>query len=82
MELTDRIISRAASRAAGREGAGSYGHRARVPGCASGLLRFDDVRHWLRAAPILVGYLFQRLLGQLSSLNRDLAARSMIFVLL
>jgi hypothetical protein len=46
------------------------------------LLRFDDVRHWLRAAPILVGYLFLRLLGQPSSLNRDLAGRSMILVLL
>jgi hypothetical protein len=81
MELTDRIIPRAASRAAGWESRRSYGRRARVPGCASGLLRFDDV-HWLPAAPMLVGYLFPRLLGQPSSLNRDLAARSMIFVLL
>ncbi len=28
------------------------------------LLRYDDERHWLRAAPALVGHLFPRLLGQ------------------
>jgi hypothetical protein len=28
------------------------------------LLRFDDERHWLRAAPRLVGHLFPRLLAQ------------------
>jgi hypothetical protein len=28
------------------------------------LLRYDDERHWLRAAPRLVGHLFPRLLGQ------------------
>jgi hypothetical protein len=28
------------------------------------LLRFDDERHWLRAAPSRVGHLFPRLLGQ------------------
>ena len=28
------------------------------------LLRFDDERHWLRAAPRPVGHLFPRLLGQ------------------
>ena len=28
------------------------------------LLRFDDERHWLRAAPRLIGHLFPRLLGQ------------------
>jgi hypothetical protein len=28
------------------------------------LLRYDDERHWLRAAPGLVGHLFPRLLGQ------------------
>lgn len=28
------------------------------------LLRFDDERHWLRAAPARVGHLFPRLLGQ------------------
>ena len=28
------------------------------------LLRYDDERHWLRAAPARVGHLFPRLLGQ------------------
>ena len=28
------------------------------------LLRYDDERHWLRAAPKLIGHLFPRLLGQ------------------
>jgi hypothetical protein len=28
------------------------------------LLRFDDERHWLRAAPRRIGHLFPRLLGQ------------------
>ena len=28
------------------------------------LLRYDDERHWLRAAPRLVGHLFPRLLAQ------------------
>jgi hypothetical protein len=28
------------------------------------LLRCDDERHWLRAAPKLIGHLFPRLLGQ------------------
>ena len=28
------------------------------------LLRYDDERHWLRAAPRLIGHLFPRLLGQ------------------
>jgi hypothetical protein len=31
------------------------------------LLRFDDERHWLRAAPSRVGHLFPRLLGQAST---------------
>ena len=28
------------------------------------VLRYDDERHWLRAAPTLAGHLFPRLLGQ------------------
>ncbi len=42
------------------------------------LLRFDDERHWLRAAPRLVGHLFPRLLAQ-SEYNQRLknAARLM-----
>ena len=37
------------------------------------LLRFDDERHWLRAAPRLVGHLFPRLLRQ-SEYNARLKA--------
>jgi hypothetical protein len=65
VELTDRII-------------GSCGLARRGPGkppevtdaelvclaVAQVLLRFDDERHWLRAAPKLVGHLFPRLLRQ------------------
>jgi hypothetical protein len=31
------------------------------------LLRYDDERHWLRAAPGRVGHLFPRLLSQAST---------------
>jgi Transposase DDE domain len=65
VELTDRIIP---SCGFGRRGPG------RPPEVtdaelvclvvAQVLLRFDDERHWLRAAPGLVGGLFPRLLGQ------------------
>jgi hypothetical protein len=65
VELTDRIID-------------SCGLARRGPGkppevtdaelvclaVAQVLLRFDDERHWLRAAPKLVGHLFPRLLRQ------------------
>ena len=65
MELTDRIIP---SRGFTRCGPGG---RPQVTGAelvciavAQVLLRFDDERHWLRAAPKLIGHLFPRLLGQ------------------
>ncbi len=65
VELTDRIIP-------------SCGFIRRGPGkppevtdaelvclaVAQVLLRYDDERHWLRAAPRLVGHLFPRLLRQ------------------
>ncbi len=65
VELADRIIP-------------SRGFARRGPGrpllitdaelvCLAGaqvLLRHDDERHWLRAAPKLVGHLFPRLLGE------------------
>ena len=38
------------------------------------LLRFDDERHWLRAAPKLVGHLFPRLLRQSEYNDRVKAA--------
>lgn len=65
VELTDRIIP---SRGTPRRGPG------RPPvvsdaelvclAVAQVLLRCDDERHWLRAAPARVGHLFPRLLGQ------------------
>ena len=74
VELTDRIID-------------SCGLARRGPGkppevtdaelvclaVAQVLLRFDDERHWLRAAPKLVGHLFPRLLRQ-SEYNERLKA--------
>ena len=65
VELVDRIIP---ARGQGRRGPG------RPPvvtdaelvclAVAQVLLRYDDERHWLRAAPNRVGHLFPRLLGQ------------------
>ena len=65
VELTDAIIP---SLGPGRRGPG------RPPvvtdaelvclAVAQVLLRYDDERHWLRAAPARVGHLFPRLLGQ------------------
>jgi hypothetical protein len=74
VELTDRIIP-------------FIGQGGRGPGrppevtdaelvclaVAQVLLRFDDERHWLRAAPKLVGHLFPRLLRQ-SEYNQRLRA--------
>lgn len=74
VELTDRIIP-------------SLGTRRRGPGrpqevtdaelvclaVAQVLLRYDDERHWLRAAPSRVGHLFPRLLCQ-SEYNMRLRA--------
>jgi len=76
VELTDRIIP-------------SLGPARRGPGrpaevtdaelvclaLAQVLLRYDDERHWLRAAPARVGHLFPRLLGQ-SEYNQRLKAAS------
>jgi hypothetical protein len=65
VELTDRVIP-----------AGGFGRRGpgRPPevtdaelvclAVAQVLLRYNDERHWLRAAPGRVGHLFPRLLGQ------------------
>jgi hypothetical protein len=65
VELTDRIIP-----ALGFTRSGP-GQRPEVTDAelvclavAQVLLRFDDERHWLRAAPRQVGHLFPRLLGQ------------------
>jgi hypothetical protein len=65
VELTDRIIP---SRGMPH---GGPGRRSEVTAAelvclavAQVLLRYDDERHWLRAAPARVGHLFPRLLRQ------------------
>ena len=77
VELTDRIIP-------------SGGFTRRGPGkppevtdaelvclaVAQVLLRFDDERHWLRAAAKQVGHLFPRLLGQSEYNDRVKGARA------
>jgi len=65
VELTDRIIPSLG---------GPRGRLGRPPevtdaelvclAVAQVLLRHDDERHWLRAAPARIGHLFPRLLGQ------------------
>ena len=65
VELTDRIIP---SRGLARRGPGRPPEVTDAElvclAVAQVLLRFDDERHWLRAAPGQVGHLFPRLLGQ------------------
>jgi hypothetical protein len=65
VELTDRIIP---SRGLARRGPGRPPEVTDAElvclAVAQVLLRFDDERHWLRAAPGLVGHLFPRLLRQ------------------
>lgn len=65
VELTDRIIP---TRPAPRRGPGRpvvvTDAELVCLAVAQVLLRFNDERHWLRAAPSRVGHLFPRLLGQ------------------
>ncbi len=65
VELTDRIIPLLGL---GRRGPGGPPEVTDAElaclAVAQVLLRFDDERHWLRAAPRLVGHLFPRLLRQ------------------
>jgi DDE family transposase len=65
VELTDQIIPAARS---GRRGPGRpvavTDAELICLAVAQVLLRYDDERHWLRAAPDRVGHLFPRLLGQ------------------
>ena len=65
VELTDRIIP---LREPGRRGPGRppdvTDAELACLAAAQVLLRCDDERHWLRAAPRLVGHLFPRLLAQ------------------
>jgi len=65
VELTDRIIP---SLGLGRRGPGKPPEVTDAElvclAVAQVLLRYDDERHWLRAAPTRVGHLFPRLLRQ------------------
>ena len=65
VELTDRIIP---SLGIGRSGPGRPPQVTNAElvclAVAQVLLRYDDERHWLRAAPARVGHLFPRLLRQ------------------
>ena len=74
VELTDRIIP---SLGLARRGPGKPPEVSDAElvclAVAQVLLRFDDERHWLRAAPRLVGHLFSRLLRQ-SEYNQRLKA--------
>jgi hypothetical protein len=65
VELTDRVIP---ARGQGRRGPGRPLQVSDAElvclAVAQVLLRYNDERHWLRAAPTRVGHLFPRLLGQ------------------
>ena len=65
VELTDRIIPSPgpARRGPGRPATVTDAELVCLA-LAQVLLRYDDERHWLRAAPARVGHLFPRLLGQ------------------
>jgi hypothetical protein len=76
VELTDRIIP---SLGLGRSGPAKPPEVTDAElaclAVAQVLLRYDDERHWLRAAPARLGHLFPRLLGQ-SEYNQPLKERS------
>ena len=74
VELTDRIILQRgfAGRGPGQPPEVTDAELVCIA-VAQVLLRYDDERHWLRAAPKLIGYLFPRLLGQ-SEYNTRLKA--------
>src|SRR6266702_388148 len=65
VELTDRIIPSAGTRRSGPGKPPEVSDAELVClAVAQVLLRYDDERHWLRAARSRVGHLFPRLLGQ------------------
>jgi hypothetical protein len=66
VELTDRLIPSRPPRTRPGPGHPKDVTDAEVVclAVAQVLLRYDDERHWLRAAPALVGHLFPRLLSQ------------------
>src|SRR3989440_8001771 len=77
VELTDRILP-CLGLGLGRRGPGGPPEvndaELACLAVAQVLLRFDDERHWLRAAPRLVGHLFPRLLRQSEYSDRVRAA--------
>jgi hypothetical protein len=75
VELTDRIVPfRAPRRPGPGRPAGVTDAELVCLAVAQVLLRYDDERHWLRAAPARVGHLFPRLLGQSEYNDRVRAA--------
>jgi hypothetical protein len=79
VELTDRIIPsrKAGSRRLGRPLEVTDAELVCLA-AAQVLLRYDDERHWLRAAPARVGHLFPRLLGQSEYNGRIKAVASLM----
>ncbi len=79
VELTDRIIP---SLGLARSGPGRPPEVTDAElaclAVAQVLLRFDDERHWLRAAPARIGHLFPRLLGQSEYNDRLKAAAALM----
>jgi hypothetical protein len=79
VELTDRIIP---ARGLARRGPGGPPEVTDAElvclAVAQVLLRFDDERHWLRAAPKLIGHLFPRLLRQSEYNDRVKAAAALM----
>jgi Transposase DDE domain len=75
VELTDQIIPSLGFRRSGPGGPPEITDAELVClAVAQVLLRYDDERHWLRAAAKHVGHLFPRLLGQSEYNNRVKAA--------
>ena len=79
VELTDRIIP---GRGLARRGPGGPPEVTDAElvclAVAQVLLRFEDERHWLRAAPKLIGHLFPRLLRQSEYNDRLKAAAALM----
>jgi hypothetical protein len=75
VELTDQIIPSCGFTRSGPGGRPEVTDAELVCiAVAQVLLRHDDERHWLRAAPKLIGHLFPRLLGQSEYNDRVKAA--------
>jgi hypothetical protein len=68
VELTDRIIpSQGFARSGPRQRPAVTDAELVCLAVAQVLPRYDDERHWLRAAPARIGHLFPRLLGRRST---------------